>query len=157
MGKNKLSIKKRLLEKVWKKEPDKYSYYFHTKDKKILSACISNHNSTREKTIILLMISNKEKEGLHYLAVKKLSTLLRRTTSKHHEYFHCLNCFHSFRTWNKFKSHEKVCKNKDFCGTVMPRQKNKILKFNQHMKSDKMPYIIYSDLESLIWKNRWMR
>ena len=29
---------------------------------------------------------------------------------------------------------------------------NEILKFNQYMKLDKMPYIIYTDLESLIKK-----
>ena len=28
--------------------------------------------------------------------------------------------------------------------------------FNQYMKSDKMVYIIYADIESLIKKNRWM-
>ena len=53
----------------------------YTKGEKILPAYISNHNPTHEKTIILLILSNREKEGWHYLAVKKLSTLLRRVTS----------------------------------------------------------------------------
>ena len=39
-------------------------------------------------------------------------------------------------------SHEKVYKNKDFCGLVMPSKK----------KSDKLPYIFYADIESLIRK-----
>ena len=47
-----------------------------------------------------------------------------------------------------------MCKNKDFCGIVMPLEKDKI--FNQYMKSDKVPYIVYADIESLIRKNRWM-
>ena len=34
----------------------------------------------------------------------------------------------------------------------MPSEKNKISKFNQFMKSDKMPYVIYDDLVSLIKK-----
>ena len=51
---------------------------------------------------------------------------------------------------HKFKSHEKVCKNKDFCGIVMPSENNNTLKFNQYMKWDKLPYIIYVDIESLI-------
>ena len=38
----------------------------------------------------------------------------------------------------------------------MPSEKDKKLEFNQYMKSDKMPYIIYTDIESLIKKNRWM-
>ena len=34
----------------------------------------------------------------------------------------------------------------------MPSEKAKILEFKHHMKSDKMPYIIYADLECLIEK-----
>ena len=60
---------------------------------------------------------------------KTLSTLLRGITSKRHGDFYCLNCLHSFRTEENY-SHEKLCKNKYFWGTVMPTEKNKILKFN---------------------------
>ena len=80
------------------------------------------------------MIPNDEKEDWHYLAVKKLYPLLHGIT---------------FKTENKLKSHEKVCKNKDFCGIVMPSKKNYILEFNQYMKSDKMSYVIYADIQSL--------
>ena len=34
----------------------------------------------------------------------------------------------------------------------MPSEKEKILEFNQYMKSDKMSYIIYTDMEYLIKK-----
>ena len=34
----------------------------------------------------------------------------------------------------------------------MQTEKNKILKFNPYMKSDRMPHIIYADLEPLIRK-----
>ena len=57
---------------------------------------------------------------------------------------------------SKLKSHEKVFKNKDFCGTVMPSEKDNILEFKQYINSDKMLCIIYVDIESLIKKNRWM-
>ena len=98
------------------------------------------------------MVPNEGKEGWHYLTVKRLCTLLRGITSKHHGDFFCLNCLHSFRTENKLKCHEKVCKDKDFCGIVMPSEKDNILEFKQYMKSDKMPYIIYVDIVSLIKK-----
>ena len=61
-----------------------------------------------------------------------------------------MSYLHSFRTENKLKSHEKICKNKDFCGTVMPLEKNNILEFNQYVKSDKIPYSIFPDIEFFI-------
>ena len=97
----------------WKKV-EKNNPTIAPKEQKILPAYISNHNPTREKTIILLMIPNKEKEGCHYLAVKKIFTLLRGITSKHNGDFYCFNCLHTSRTENKLKSHEKLCKNKVF-------------------------------------------
>ena len=74
----------------------------------------------------------------------------REITSKHHGDFYCLNCLHSFIAENKLKSHEKICKNKDFYGIIMQSEKNNMLEFNQYMKSDKISYIIYADIESLI-------
>ena len=49
------------------------------------------------------------KEGWHYIAVKKLSTLLRGVTSKHNGDYYCLNCLHWFRTKNKLESHIRIC------------------------------------------------
>ena len=46
-------------------------------------------------------------EGWHYLAVKKLSAILRGITSKHHLDFYFLNCLHLFATENKFTSQKK--------------------------------------------------
>ena len=76
------------------------TFIFCVLKKKKYFQLISKQNATREKQIMLLMIPNEEKEGWHYLAVKKLSTLLRGITSIHHGDFYCLNCLHSFRTEN---------------------------------------------------------
>ena len=64
----------------------------------------------------------------HYLAVKKLSALLRGITSKHEGDFYCLNCFHSFRAENKLKKHKNVCEGHDYCYIEMPKEDNIILK-----------------------------
>ena len=54
----------------------------YTKEKEICSAYISKVNSNWETQIILLKIPNEEKEGRwHYLAVKRLSALLKGKTS----------------------------------------------------------------------------
>ena len=107
------------------------------KKKKIYPAYVSKRNSNREKQVILLMISNGEKqheaksEGRrwHYLAVKKVLALLRRITSKHHGDVYCLNCFHSFAKESKFQSHKRVCEKKDFCNIIMPFEDTKILQY----------------------------
>ena len=59
------------------------------------------------------MILNGEK--WHYVAVQKLSALLRGIASKNNGDVCCLNCLHSFRTKRKLESHKKVCENKDLC------------------------------------------
>ena len=122
----------------------------YAKKEKICPACVSKHNSNREKQVILLTISNGEK--WHYLAVKKLSALLRGITSKHHGDFYGLNCFHSFETENKLQSHKRVCENKDFYNIIMPFEDTKILEFDQYQKSGKAQIIIYADLECRIEK-----
>ena len=54
---------------------------------KICHAYKSKYNLTRENQVIILMITDGEK--WHYLAVKKLSALLRGITSNHKEDFYC--------------------------------------------------------------------
>ena len=39
----------------------------------------------------------------------------------------------------------------------MPSEKGNILEFNQYMKSDKMPYIIYADIEPLVLKKVYVQ
>ena len=73
----------------------------------IKHAYISKYNLDRENQVILLRV--KEGKKWHYLAVKKLSALLRGIKSKHSGDFHCINCFHSFITKNKLKKHQEVC------------------------------------------------
>ena len=73
-------------------------------------AYIAKNNSNHEEQVILLMISNEGHKAnihgrWHYLAVKKLSALLRGITSKHHGDFYCLNCFHSLTTEKKKQNH----------------------------------------------------
>ena len=55
---------------------------FYIVKKKKYPVFVSKNNSNREKQVILLMIPNAVKGRWHYLAAKKLSTLLRRITSK---------------------------------------------------------------------------
>ena len=43
----------------------------------------------------------------HNRPVTNSSRLLRGITSNHNEHFYCLNCFHSYSTYNKLKNMKK--------------------------------------------------
>ena len=88
----------------------------------------------------------------HYLAVKGLSALLREITSNHKEDFYYLNCFYSYTTKNKVQKHHNVCKNHDYCYVEMPKEDNKILKYNHGENSMKVQFIIYAGVESFLEK-----
>ena len=107
----------------------------------------SKHNLTREKQVVLLMITDGEK--WHYLAVTRLSGLLRGVTSNNNGDFDCLNCFCSYRTKNKLDLHKKVCENRDYCQVEMPNKDNNTIEFNQR-DYGKAPFVIYADLECLL-------
>ena len=127
------------------------SMFCMLKRKNIYPAYVSKHNSNCEKQVILFMILNEEKcklsrtlalsaksEGYeakskrqqwHYVAVKKLSALLREITSKNNIDFYCLNCLHSCRTKGKLESHKKACENKDFYKIIITSVEPKVLEF----------------------------
>ena len=92
---------------------------------------------------ILLMITDGKK--WHYLAVKKLSALLRAITANNDGDFHCLNCFCSYNTKNKLKKQKNVHEHHDYCYVPMPEEDNKMSKYNHGEKSMKVPFIIYAD------------
>ena len=124
--------------------------YVSHNTRKIQVAYKSKHNLTCLKQVILLMITDGEK--WHYTAVKRLSGLLRGVKSHNNGDFYCLNCFHSFRTKDKFKEHKKICENHDYCHVEMPTKDNNIIKYNKGEKSIKLPFVIYADLECLLEK-----
>ena len=103
--------------------------------KKINIAYKSKHNSTLEKQVILLMISNGE--NWRYLVVKSLSGLFKGITSSHNEDFYCLKCFCAYTTKKKLEERKKICENNKYCHVEMPYEDNKIIKYNQGEKSIK--------------------
>ena len=81
--------------------------YLPHNTKKIQIAYKSKHNLTREKQVILLIVTNGE--NWHNLVVKTLSGLLKGNLN-HKEDFYCLNCFCAYTTKNKLEEQKKYVK-----------------------------------------------
>ena len=101
---------------------------------------------------ILYVPHNTKKIQIAYKSKHNLPGLFKGITSNHKEDFHCLNCFHIFRTKNKLEEHKKICENHNYCNVEMPNEDNKTIKYNQGEKSIKLPFTIYTDLECLLEK-----
>ena len=80
MGGNKFSIKKDDWRKLEKNNLIIALNVLYVKIEKVYPAYVSNDNSNSEQQVILLIILNIEK--WHYLAIRKLSALLREIIKK---------------------------------------------------------------------------
>ena len=74
--------------------------------KKIYTASVSEHKSNHENHVTFLMAPNRE--GWNYLAVEKVSALLRGIRSKHHGNLYFLNHLLSFAAKSKHQSRKTV-------------------------------------------------
>ena len=103
----------------------------------------------REHDIVLMLICDEEKK--HYCLVKNVSRLLSTQVSNHKEKHHfCLRCMNSFCSHKSLNKHQEYCSNHEAVKIIIPEEEKSILKFNNHYKSEKVPFIIYADIESLV-------
>ena len=100
------------------------------------------------------MITN-DNESWHDLTVKSLSRLLRGIRLNHDGDFYCLNCFHSYRTVNKLKKHERLCSKNDYCH-VKCQKKIKNIRIQPRRKIIESSVYYLCRLRMFAWKNRHM-
>ena len=81
----------------------------HIKEKEICSAYISKQNSACEKNNSLNDSKWRRIMKMALSCSKVIICIIKQNNFKNKSDFYCLNCFCSFITKNKFKSHEKVC------------------------------------------------
>ena len=110
----------------------------------------NSNNMNREHKIRLMLI---EKDGVqHYCQVKNVNRLLSSQVSKHNgkKYF-CDRCLNAFWCEQSLSKHLEYCSNHEAVKSNMPKKGiNDILWFINYLKKEKVPFIIYADIESLI-------
>ena len=102
----------------------------------------------RENKIILMLI---EKDGVKlYCLVKSLNRLLASQVSNHKEKQHfCLRCLNPFWSQKSLNKHQEYCIEYEGVKIELP-EKGTMLKFKNYHKSEKVPFIVYTDFESYI-------
>ena len=119
----------------------------YNKDERVYPLKISK--DTKRKHIITLLLI-KDGENSHYCLVKNLSALIISQINVHKGSRNfCLNCFNGFNTTNALNKHMEYCYNNDCVKLNMPSE-GTYLYFKNFVNSEKAPFTIYADFESLI-------
>ena len=102
----------------------------------------------RKYDIVLLLL--KDGENSHYCLVKNISALLTTQLNKRKsKFYYCLNCLNGYDEEEKLDKHKEYCSEKECIKINMP-PKGTYLQFNKFSNTEKAPFVIYADFESLI-------
>ena len=91
----------------------------------------------------------------HYCLIKNLSRLLySQQHSEDHHYHYYERCLQGFSLQTAFQKHTTLCRGSSSRPTRidMPEKGKNTLKFQNHQRQMKAPYVIYADFESIIEK-----
>ena len=125
----------------------------YNNDEKTYPLKISKYTKGKKKDgrkydIVLLLI--KDGENSHYCLVKNLSALLTCQINKHKsKLYFCLNCLNGYDEPEKLENHKEYCSENESVKINMPPA-NTYLNFKNFLHSEKAPFAIYADFESLI-------
>ena len=120
----------------------------YSKDERIYPLKISKKEVERKHNIVLLLIKNGDNS--HYCLIKNLSALLSSQVNKHKsKLYFCLNCLNGYDQPEKLEHHKEYCNEKETIKINMPPP-DTYLKFKNFLYSEKAPFAIYADFESLI-------
>ena len=122
----------------------------------VLPLQISKHTGCEYDIVLLLLKeavtgeNGEIKEKTHYTLVKNKSALITSQKNNHKGKRHvCLNCFNSFNILESLNKHKEYCYKNKCVKTNMPPQ-NTYLRFKNFLYSEKAPFAVYADFESLI-------
>ncbi|XP_011859764.1 PREDICTED: uncharacterized protein LOC105557193 [Vollenhovia emeryi] len=104
----------------------------------------------KEKHVNLLYL--QDQEG-HFVWIKNLFRLVSSQLSKQKEKkYICDRCLHYFHSNGKLEAHSVDCQQINNCAIVLPSEKDKWLSFNNHSRKERVPFVVYADLECILIK-----
>ena len=119
----------------------------YNKDERVYALKVSKYTGCKHDIVLLLI---KDGEKSHYCLVKNISALLATQINNHdHKRYFCLNCMNGFKSPDSLNNHKEYCYNNECVKITMPPP-GAYLKFKNFRCSEKAPFAIYADFESLI-------
>ena len=129
---------------------------YNEKDKTINPLKRSNYTGCEHDIVLLLLKgwkkgeNGEEKENSHYVLVKNMSALIASQINSHKGTCNiCLNCFSGYGDIKALNKHKEYCYNNECVKILMPPP-GTFLRFKNFLHSEKAPFAIYADFESLV-------
>ncbi|XP_025072959.1 LOW QUALITY PROTEIN: uncharacterized protein LOC112552260, partial [Pogonomyrmex barbatus] len=104
-----------------------------------------------EKHANLLYVQDPDDNAGHFAYIKDLSRLVSSQLSKkeHKKYF-CDRCLHYFSSSERLQPHTTDCEKMNDCAIRLPSEDDKWLEFKNHTNKERLPFIVYADLECVL-------
>ncbi|XP_036143348.1 uncharacterized protein LOC118645749 [Monomorium pharaonis] len=108
----------------------------------------------KDKHVNLLYMQDEGNVG-HFTWIKNLSRLVgSQLSKKEHKKYICDRCLHYFSSEEKLESHTADCNQMNDCAILLPSEKDKWLKFHNPKHKERLPFIVYADLECVLQKTQ---
>ncbi|XP_071576599.1 uncharacterized protein [Temnothorax nylanderi] len=103
--------------------------------------------------LLYLSDSRNNSNGGHFAWIKNLSRLVgsQLNRSKNMKYI-CDRCLHYFYSSEKLSVHSVDCGKMNDCAIVLPNNDDKWLSFRDHSRKERLPFVVYADLECVLEK-----
>ena len=104
------------------------------------------------RAIDLLLLTNpNDPEKTQYVWIKHLAGMLHKNSKYEHRKHTCRRCLHVFSSEALLKNNRSDCQGigEKPQRTEMPKEAQNTLRFTNHHKQMRVPYIIYANFEAL--------
>ncbi|XP_067208480.1 uncharacterized protein [Linepithema humile] len=122
---------------------------FTTEDSKIIPLRLADDK--KEKQVNLLYV--RKNNDAHFACIKNLPRLVSSQMSMHKcKKYICDRCLHYFYTQEKLSAHSIDCGKIKDCAVVLPSEDKKWLTFHHYSWKERLPFVVYADLECTLEK-----
>ncbi|XP_025264191.1 uncharacterized protein LOC112639833, partial [Camponotus floridanus] len=125
---------------------------YDIEDKNIVPIRLSQQK--RDKHVNLLYTEDGNSVG-HFAWIKNLSRLVSSQLSKHNGQRYIYDrCLHYFGSDDKLQSHTVDCGKLNDYAVRLPSDKDKWLEFSNPNRKERLPFVVYADLECVLTKTK---
>ncbi|XP_018311532.1 uncharacterized protein, partial [Mycetomoellerius zeteki] len=108
----------------------------------------------KEKHVNLLYLRDPRDDNVgHFAWIKNISRLMSSQLNKHNgQKYICDRCLHYFHSNERLQLHMVDCVRINDCAIRLPSDDDKWLSFNNYNRKERVPFVVYADLECILEK-----